>query len=122
MKAGNNCLYCNASLKGRTDKKFCDAGCRNAYHNSHHAPEEAYIKEVNKTLRKNRSILRRCSPEGKTTIRRSALVTLGFNFYYNTHTFTSKNGNSYKFCYDYGYMPVQENKILIVKRQEYMAR
>lgn len=27
------CLNCDKTLKGRTDKKFCDDYCRNSYNN-----------------------------------------------------------------------------------------
>ncbi len=115
------CLYCNETLKGRTDKVFCDSQCRSAYHNKNISSNEAFIKEVNKTLRKNRSILRYICPEGRATIRKKALEDRGFDFRYYTHTWVSTNSkNTYLFCYDYGYLPIDEDKVLIIQRQAYM--
>jgi len=91
------CLFCNNELSGRFDKKFCDVQCRSAYHNSVANKEEEQIKSINKILRKNRSILKFASPQGKTTINKSFLVDREFNFNYLTSTYESKAGNTYKF-------------------------
>lgn len=116
----NICLYCGNQLKGRNDKRFCDHQCRNAWHNSNQNRSEAYIKGINKILRKNRAILRYASPEGKTTVRKDFLLDLGFNFNYITNTYQTKNKNTYNFCYDYGYLKLEDEKVLIVKWQNYM--
>lgn len=116
------CLFCNKELNGRMDKKFCDVHCRSAYHNSVANKDEDQIKKVNKILRKNRSILKFASPQGKTTINKSFLVDREFNFNYLTSTYESKAGNTYKFCYDYGYMLLDAGKVLIVNWQPYMDK
>ena len=116
----NVCIYCGAKLKGRTDKRFCDDQCRNAWHNSNPNRSEAFIKKINKILRKNRSILRFASPEGKTTVKMDFLLGLGFDFNYFTNIYTTKNKNNYHFCYDYGYLQLEDEKVLIVKWQKYM--
>ncbi len=116
------CLFCNNELRGRVDKKFCDVQCRSAYHNSVANKEEEQIKSINKILRKNRSILKFASPQGKTTINKSFLVDREFNFNYLTSTYESKAGNTYKFCYDYGYMLLDAGKVLIVNWQPYMDK
>ena len=48
------------------------------------------------------------------------LIELGFSFKFYTNTFTTKNKNTYKLCYDYGYLLLDNNKVLIINRQEYM--
>lgn len=114
------CLYCHEEIKGRSDKRFCNAGCKSAYHNSRVNPAEQEIKVVNSILRKNRSILRLCSPQGKTTVRKEFLVQQEFNFSYFTQTFTTSNQNTYFLCYDYGYLLLPDDKVLIIKKQAYM--
>jgi predicted nucleic acid-binding Zn ribbon protein len=118
----NACIYCGTKLKGRTDKKFCDDQCRNAWHNSNPNRSEAFIKKINKILRKNRSIMRFSSPEGKTTVRKDFILGLGFDFNYFTNHYTTKNNNTYHFCYDYGYLLLEDEKVLIVRWQKYMEK
>ena len=115
------CLYCNKELKGRADKRFCDTQCKSAYHNQTPNNQEAFIKKINKQLRKNRSALRKACPKGKATVRKDFLISLGMDFKYLTHTWKS-NSNLYFFCYDYGYTKSHEqDKVLIIQMQDYMT-
>ena len=116
----NNCKYCKKPLIGRSDKLFCDNNCRGAYHNSKANENENSIRDINKILRKNQTILRFASPEGKTTVRKSFLIKHGFNFQYYTNHFKTKNENTYTFCYDYGYMELEDEKVLVINKQPYM--
>lgn len=114
------CLYCEKPLKGRTDKKYCDDYCRNAYNNSLKAPAYNQIRVINNQLNKNRRLLEEVLPPGeemgKTT--RDRLLAKGFSFKYMTHTYSNKKGNVYFFCYDYGYLPLEADWILVVHRKE----
>jgi len=60
------------------------------------------------------------NPVGKTTVRTEVLKNEGFNFKFFTHIYKTKTGFIYYFCYDFRYMPVEDDKILIVNWQEYM--
>jgi len=117
-----NCRYCNKILKGRSDKKFCDDYCRNAYNNNQKATGNysSYVRSVNNSLTKNRRILEELLPAteemAKTT--HDKLVQKGFIFKYHTHTYANKKGNTYYFCYDYGYLPLENNWYLVVRRKE----
>lgn len=57
-KETKHCLNCNKVLKGRSDKLFCNIGCKNEYHNTLSADGEKVYKRVLKILRKNRMILK----------------------------------------------------------------
>ena len=46
------------------------------------------------------------------------LQRLGFQFKYLTHIYTTKTGKTYYYCYDYGYLPLENDWYLIVKRKE----
>lgn len=116
------CLHCNANITGRADKKFCDAFCRNSYNNKNLADHEKMMKQINSIIRKNRTILKTASPLGKTTLRKEYLDMQGFDFRYFSNIFRTNSGNIYRFCYDYGYTPVDKEKILIVNWQPYMKR
>ena len=114
------CKFCGKEVKGRADKQYCDNQCRSAYHNSNKNEKEEFIKRINKKLRKNRMLLKFASPVGKTTVRHSFLTNKGFDFRYFTNIYTTKNGSVYRFCYDYGWLEVEDDKLLIVNWQPYM--
>src|SRR4051812_13395528 len=115
-----NCLSCSKVIKGRSDKKFCDDYCRNNYNNQLKAGDNNYVRNINNALRKNRRILQDVLPPkdemAKTT--RNHLHENGFRFKYFTHTYTNKKGNTYFFCYEYGYLPLENDWYLVVKRKE----
>jgi hypothetical protein len=114
------CLKCKKPLKGRSDKKFCDDYCRAAYNNELKSAANNYIRNVNNALGKNRRILESLLPDGESTAKtnRDKLIEKGFQFKYLTHLFTNQKGNVYHFCYEYGYLPLENNWFLIVKRNE----
>jgi len=119
------CLACNRELIGRADKKFCDSQCRSTYHNKNRPIHEIDIQKINSSLRRNRTLLAHFSPSGKTTIKREILLKSGYSFDVFTHIFTFKTG-TYYFCYDYGFLPVKDDKgiekMLIVQKQDYMDK
>ena len=115
------CMQCGKEMIGRTDKKFCDAQCRNSFNNRLNRFHELKIKETNKILRKNRSILARLSPVGYTTVPKPYLELAGFDFNYFTNLFRSKSGNTYYMIYDHGYIPIADNKVRIVNNETDMT-
>jgi len=115
------CLNCEEEFIGRSDKKFCSDQCRNTYNNKTRSMHEKLMLDINKILRKNRMILKQFNPEGKTSIRKEYLIKMGFDLKYHTHTYETKNGNTYKFCYEYGYMDIEDEKVLIINQQPYMS-
>ena len=114
------CLTCNKPLKGRTDKKFCDDYCRNGYNNQLKAGDNNFVRNINNALRKNRRILESLLPENEEMAKanKDKLLQKEFQFKYNTHTYTNKKGNTYFFCYEYGYLPLENDWFLIVRRRE----
>lgn len=69
---------------------------------------------------KNRKILEGILPDGEETAKanKDKLQRLGFHFRYMTHTYTTKTGKTYFYNYDYGYLPLENDWFLIVKRKE----
>jgi hypothetical protein len=112
------CLDCQQPLVGRTDKKFCDDQCRTNYNNKIKISDHSHIKQINLILKKNWQILKDNNPEGKTKVKRDVLVRKGFNFNYHTHTYATQKGLTYIFCYEYGYLPLENDEILLVNREE----
>ena len=118
------CGHCSELILGRADKKFCSDQCRARAGNQRKLEDkgERLMREINTTLRHNRQVLQKASPEGKTTLRREALTAAGFDFRHFTHIYRTKQGNTYHFCYDYGYLLLPEEKVLIVNWQPYMEK
>jgi predicted nucleic acid-binding Zn ribbon protein len=116
------CLSCGKQLKGRIDKKFCDDYCRNTYNNQQKAKgsHSAYVRNINNALLKNRKILETILPDTEETARanKEKLQRLGFQFKYLTHTYTTKTGKTYFYSYVFGYLPLDNDWYLIVKRKE----
>lgn len=111
-----NCLECNSSFKGRSDKKFCSDGCRNTYNNRINKDAKNLIRNVNNRLRKNWRILEELNPKDKTKTSRNKLIEKGFDFNYFTSIYTTKTGTVYYFVYDQGYLPLENNYYALVKR------
>ena len=114
-----NCLNCGEQLKGRSDKKFCDDQCRTTHNNRINYDSSPIIKNINSILKKNRKILHEILStvsDGKTKVNEKKLHDKGFNFTYHTSIYQTKNGNTYRFCYEYGYLPLENNFYMIVKR------
>ena len=112
------CLDCGNLIKGRADKKFCDDQCRSNYNNKLKPEIPPAIKKINAVLKHNRDILEKLNPEGKTKISKTKLVKAGFDLQYHTHQLQTQNGNIYIFCYEYGYLSLDNETFLLVKREE----
>ncbi len=116
------CLACAKPLKGRVDKKFCDDYCRNNYNNLQKAKGNysSYVRNINNSLLKNRKILESILPATEETAKanKEKLLRLGFQFKYLTHLYITKSGKTYFYCYDYGYLPLDNDWYLVVRRKE----
>lgn len=115
-----SCLACSKSVRGRTDKKFCDDYCRNAFNNQLKADSNNMVRNINNALRKNRRILEELLPANEKMVKtkQEKLLQQGFLFKYFTHVYTNQKGNIYHFCYEYGYLQLDNNWCLVVKRKE----
>lgn len=112
-----SCAECGESFHGRADKKFCSDMCRNAFNNKLNGSANNYIRNINNILRKNRRIMEELVPAETTKVSRQKLADKGFNFGYYTHIVTTKEGKQYHFCYEYGYLALEGNYCLLVKRK-----
>ncbi len=110
------CLTCGKPIRGRTDKKFCDAGCKNEHNNRLQREEREAIKSIDRILKHNRRVLKRWLGERATRlVSTSGLLHARFRFDYYTHQFTNHQSDLYMFCYDYGYLALDDGRCLIVK-------
>lgn len=76
------------------------------------------MRKVNRILKKNHRILESLNPEKKTTTLKSTLEKQGFNFNYYTNIYTTKTGRNYYFVYEQGYSELENNKFMLVKKEE----
>ena len=110
------CLECNDKIVGREDKKFCSDGCRNAYNNKMNKDSTNYMRNINNKLRKNYRILSELNVEGKSKTTKSKLLSKGYDFEFMTNILHTKSGNTYHFVYDQGYMALDNDYYMLVKK------
>ena len=111
-----SCLECGEKIMGREDKKFCSDGCRNAYNNKINKDSNNLMRNINNKLRKNYRILSEINVEGKTKTSRSKLLSKGFDFEFFTNILHTKTGNTYYFLYDQGYMALENEFYVLVRK------
>ena len=116
----NECLECGKPLIGRSDKRFCDDSCRNANYNKSNRSTSNCMRKVNRILSKNRLILEGLNPNETTKVSRKKLTTEGFNFDFYTNIYQTKNGKTYFFCYDHGYLDLGNDWFALVVKKEYV--
>ena len=118
-----SCLACGSVLKGRADKKFCNDYCRNNYNNQQKSKDNysGAIRNINNALLKNRKALESLLPSHEDVVKTTGekLLQLGFRFRYHTHIYTTKTGRQYFYCYDYGYLPLDNDWFLVVRKREH---
>lgn len=114
------CRECGDPLHGRADQKFCSDQCRNTFNNRQLGVSNNTIRRINRILKKNQSLLAGLNTTGKATVNKGDLLKREFNFSYFTNLYTTRNGRVYYFVYDQGYSPVDKEKVLLVRKQEYV--
>ena len=110
------CFECGEKIVGRADKKFCDDACRNSFNNKQNSDSTNYMRNVNNKLRKNFRILSSINKEGKTKTTKTKLTSKGFDFNFLTEMIVYKNGSEYKFVYNQGYKFLEEDWVLLVRK------
>jgi predicted nucleic acid-binding Zn ribbon protein len=95
-----HCRDCGTKLLGRSDKKFCNDYCRNAYHGKQNRDVSNRMRNINNILRKNRRILLQLIQNNIQTCSNMDLINLGFKSAYSTHYYQDLKGKRYTFYYD----------------------
>jgi hypothetical protein len=117
------CPVCQKEVVGRRDKIFCSSTCKSSYQYEQRLEQEAFFFDVDRQLKRYRSILRKYNQVGKTTLRKEVLLEEGFNPRFFTHYWKNSKGDVYLFCYEYGFLSRSENgkdKYVLVTWQDYM--
>ncbi len=119
----NICPVCQIEIKGRSDKKYCSVYCKSAQQYQRRKVEEKQYYIIDKQLKTNRKILKAYNKSGLSTVRKEKLIGEGFDPKYFTHYWKNNKGQVYLFCYEYGFLKLQDSqkeKYLLVQWQEYM--
>ena len=111
------CLECGEKIFGRIDKKFCTDYCRNSYNNKVNKESKNLIRNTNNRLRKNYKVLSELNTTGKTKVTRTKLFDQGFDFNFFTSIYKTKTGNVYFYVYDQGYLALENDYFLLIKRE-----
>ena len=112
-----SCLECGEKIVGREDKKFCSDACRNAYNNKINKDSNNYMRNVNNKLRKNYRILLALNTTGKTNVSKTKMLSKGFDFEYFTNILNTKSGKTYIFVYNQGYILLENDWYMLVKKE-----
>ena len=76
------------------------------------------MRNINNKLRKNHRILSEQKfVDGKAKTTRNKLTSEGFDFEYFTNFKIYKNGAEYRFLYEIGYRFLEDDWILLVKKE-----
>jgi hypothetical protein len=117
------CLDCGEPIKGRSDKKFCNDICRNSYNNKLNSDTNNYVRNVNNILRRNRRILEELlDDKTKLTVQKQKLSSKGFDFNFYTNQRVTKEVKHYFFCYEYGYLFLENDLLLLVKNEPFTPK
>ncbi len=114
------CKHCGDNFRGRVDKKFCTSHCRSTFYNKNKEKITRPFKQVNQVLKRNYFILNKLTSQRKRVkTNKETLLKEGFNFDYFTNVLSAKNGKTYYFCYDRGYLPITSQTYSIVVKKEF---
>lgn len=79
--------------------------------------EPEFLKTIPKIILNNYQILKRLRNKKLTKVKRTQLEQLKFNFKYITSTYITKAGDIYYFCFDLGYLHIQNDWVLLVEQE-----
>lgn len=118
------CKECGKPLEGRVDKMFCSHYCKSNFHYVRNREKvSSKFKTIDLQLKLNRRLLKEYNKAGKATVRKSVLLSEGFNPKYFTHYWKNDKGQVYLFCYEFGFLALKEHgaeKYVLVQHQPYM--
>lgn len=114
-----DCLECGDKIIGRSDKKFCNDSCRNAFNNKQNKASSALMRTINTKLKRNHRILSEHQfIDGKAKTTSAKLSAEQFDFEYFTQQKIYKNGAEYRFVYDIGYKFLEDGWVLLVRKEQ----
>jgi hypothetical protein len=126
------CLNCGEHVgPGRKDKKYCSEACKTEYNNKlteqkRGAQKQAeelslpdFIRKIHDILVRNRELLDTLLKEsnGRRRFEKRDLMGRGFNFKYFTSQAPTLDGDVYCFCFEIGFKEIEDDRIIIIRRE-----
>ena len=93
--------------------------CRNVYNNRDQREHKRNIYRVNRRLLQNYRILKKLNKGNKAKVTHKKLIDEAFSFSHITSIYRTKAGKTYYFVYDQGYLPIDNDWHVLVKRQDW---
>ena len=120
MSTQKSCRLCKRPVRGRADKKFCSIACKNEYHVRLRRATAIVVRETDKILHRNRSILLEILGKNKVQkkIPRLLLDKKKFRFAYYTGSYRNNKGKVYHYVYDFAWMEFSNQQILIIRKRK----
>lgn len=115
-----HCLECGENLSGRSDKLFCSLPCKNSFNNRRHKIKAAFIKETQKNISRNYSILEMLLTEKMHSISIDEITRLGFDCSLSTGFSLGTNRRIKYRCYDISYFQSLA-KVYGIRREDISA-
>lgn len=111
------CENCSKTIRGRSDKRFCNDYCRNVFNNNLNAAANNLVRRINMLLCKNRRILEALftGKEKMIRIKKEILIQRGYSFKYATGIYPTKREAFFFYCYDYSILRISEDFYVIIK-------
>ena len=115
-----SCRMCQIPPVGRSDKVFCSIACKNEYHVKLRRATSGVVRETNKMLHRNRSILLELMGKNsrQKKVDRLLLEKKKFRFNYHTGSYLNTRGKTYHYVYDFAWMEFSDQEILIMRKRE----
>ncbi len=114
----SHCPICGDKILGRSDKIFCTPTCKAVYHHRRKLQVMPISRPIISMLNRNWVILQELYEEigkKKFFVSLAQLNKAGFHSkYYNTSE-TNKQGKTYYYIYDFGWMQFSEKEVMIIK-------
>jgi len=109
------CLNCGETLYGRTDKKFCNATCKNNFHNMETRHFKLGCRIFEEKLRRNHIILESLLQTGMNSAQKSRLEEAGFDPGVTSGVVMQKNRQMEFICLDIIYR-MTEKKVFNIRK------
>ena len=117
-RAHLHCSICGDELTGRSDKKFCDHRCKNEYHRRRKEQHLPFSNSIDQLLHRNWVVLQEWADKigtKKFFVPKAALSKAGFHTKYYTTSKSNKQGKTYYYVYNYGWMDFSEKEMMVIK-------
>jgi hypothetical protein len=120
------CENCGRELFGRTDKRFCNDGCRNQFNREKsirgQQKKPDNLPEIFQVIKRNYGILQTYHPETLAAnesvfVETKQLTAAGFNFKFFTGT-GEIDDQEYRFCFDIGWLKSGDHCLLVYRPEQ----